>query len=150
MHKGGDGVAPGTQELKISPLMGSHDSKLNVPVYPGDVVKVSAADVVYVVGAVNKPGAYPMPGNARVTAVRALALGQGFAPGAQGSAIVVRIGPRGERLEIPVDLNAALKGKAGDVALQAHDVLFVPTSAGKVAGRQALDAFTHIFALRPW
>jgi protein involved in polysaccharide export with SLBB domain len=142
-------------ELEISPATFKRDleylrSRLNIPIYPGDVVQVRPADVVYVVGAVNKPGAYPMPGNERLTAMRALALGQGFGPAAsQSKALVVRTGPNGQRIEIPVNLKAVLKGKTLDVPLQAHDVLFVPTSGGKVAGREALDAFLRVFAWRP-
>lgn len=149
-RKGATGAAPATQELKINPLIGSRDSSLNVPIYPGDVVKVRAADVVYVIGAVKKPGAYPMQGNERLTAMRALALGEGFAPAAaQTRAVVVRMGPKGERNEIPVDLKAVMKGKAGDVPLEAHDVLFVPTDGAAVAGRTALDVFLRTFAWRP-
>lgn len=138
-------------DVPLKPLMDARDPALNIPVLPGDVVAVRAADVVYVVGAVNKPGAFSMRGNDRLTVLRALALGEGLSPtAAKKDALVVRTGPAGERTEIPVDLAGVLKGRTPDVTLQAHDVLFVPTSGSKVAGRAALDAVVRILTWRPY
>ncbi|RPJ64495.1 MAG: hypothetical protein EHM24_22790, partial [Acidobacteria bacterium] len=137
--------------VKLRPLMELRDPSLNIAILPGDVVNVRGADVVYVVGAVKKPGAFPMPGNDRVTVLRAVALGEGLIPVAsQKQALIVRNGEGGQRIEIPVDLEAVLKGKAPDVALQAHDVLFVPISGGKVAARVALESFVRIISWRPF
>jgi polysaccharide export outer membrane protein len=145
------GVPSPAIEVKLKPLMESRDPSLNVTIYPGDVVNVRDADIVYVVGAVNKPGAYAMRGNDRLTVLRALALGEGLTPtAAKGDALVVRTGPRGDRIEIPVDLAALLKGKNRDVVLEAHDVLFVPTSGSKVAARATLDALVRVLTWRPY
>jgi polysaccharide biosynthesis/export protein len=150
LRKGENGAAGGTQELKIKALMDSGDSGLNVPIYPGDVVKVRTADVVYVVGAVNKPGAYAMQGYDRLTVLRALALGEGLTPVAkQGSAVVVRTSARGERVEIPINLKALMNGKTHDVTLEAHDVLFVPVSGSKSAARATLGALVQMITYRP-
>lgn len=150
VRKGGNETAAPI-EIKLKALLEARDPATNLAVQAGDVVNVRAADVVYVVGAVNKPGAYAMRGNDRLTVLRALALGAGLAPAAaQGDALVVRLGPQGERVEIPVDLGAVLKGKQRDVALEAHDVLFVPTSGSKVAARTTLDAFVRILTWRPY
>lgn len=138
-------------EVKLKALMESRDPSLNVPIYPGDVVNVRDAEIVYVVGAVNKPGAFAMRGNDRLTVLRALALGEGLAStAAKGHAVVVRTGPGGDRVEIPVDLAALLKGKTRDVTLEAHDVLFVPTSGSKVAARATVDALVRVLTLRPY
>jgi polysaccharide export outer membrane protein len=143
--------APAPIDVPLKPLMDARDAALNIPVLPGDVVAVRAADVVYVVGAVNKPGAYAMRGNDRLTVLRALALGEGLAAtAAKKDAVVVRTGKDGERTEIAVDLAGVLKGRNPDVTLQAHDVLFVPTSGSKVAGRTALDAVVRILTWRPY
>ena len=149
MHKGNE--APARREVALKPLMESRDAQLNIPVYPGDVVSVQTADVVYVVGAVRKAGAFAMRGNQRLTVLRALALGEGLEPtAAKGDALVVRVRPGGERQEIPVDLGKLLKGKTPDVPLEAHDVLFVPTSGGKVAARATLDALVRVLTWRPY
>ena len=145
----GDELVP--FEIPLKPLMESRDPALNVAIHPGDTVTVRGADTVYVVGAVKKPGAFAMRGNERLTVLQALALGEGLVPtAAQKDALVVRTGPDGRREEIAVDLSAVLKGKHPDVPLAAHDVLFVPTSGGKVAARTALDAFIRVISWRPF
>ena len=150
VHKGeGDTAIP--IEVKLKPLLESRDPSLNVAIYPGDLVNVRSAEVVYVVGAVKKPGAFAMRGNDRLTVLRALALGEGLeSTAAQGDAIVVRTGQDGQRVEIPVDLAALLKGRNPDVPLEAQDVLFVPTSGGRVAARATLDAMLRILSWRPF
>ncbi|MBP1635130.1 MAG: polysaccharide biosynthesis/export protein [Acidobacteria bacterium] len=138
-------------EVKLKPLIESRDPASNAAVHPGDIVTVRAADVVYVVGAVNKPGAFPMPGNDRVTVLQAVALGQGLvATAAQKDAILVRTTQDGKRHEIPVDLAAMLRGRHPDIPLEARDLLFVPTSGSKVAARVALESLTRILTWRPF
>lgn len=145
----GESAAP--IEVRLKPLLESRDPGLNVAIRPGDVVTVRVAEVVYVVGAVKKPGAFAMQGNDRLTVLQALALGEGLEPtAAQKDAIVVRTSEGGAREEIAVDLNALLKGRRPDVPLRAHDVLFVPTSGGKVAARTALDAIVRVLSWRPF
>ncbi len=137
-------------EVKLKALMELRDPRLNVAIHPGDVVNVRGADVIYVVGAVKKPGAYAMPGNDRVTVLRALALGEGLTPlASHNDALVVRT-VEGRRVEIPVDLGAVLRGKAQDVPLEAHDVLFVPISGSKAVARVALEAFVRVISWRPF
>lgn len=150
-RRSAEGEAAAPIEVKLKPLFESRDPALNVAIEPGDVVTVSVAEVVYVVGAVKKPGAFAMQGNERLTVLQALALGEGLESTAAGrNAIVVRTGEGGDRQEIPVDLAALLKGKQRDVALQAHDVLFVPTSGGKVAVGAALNAIVRVLTWRPF
>ena len=60
---------------------------------------------------------------------------------------MVRTAASGERTQIPVDLGDVLKGKHDDVVLQAQDVLFVPTSGGKVAAKGTLEALTRMITL---
>jgi polysaccharide biosynthesis/export protein len=140
----GDIQTPGFLEIKLKPLMASRTPESNVPVYPGDVVNVQSAAVVYVIGAVNKPGAFAMRGNDRLTVLRALALGEGLAPiAASGDATVLRTNASGDRVELDVNLSGILKGKVPDMPLEPQDVLFVPVSGGKVAARTALDMFAR-------
>jgi polysaccharide export outer membrane protein len=142
-------AAPRGVDLKA--LMEARDPGVNIAIHPGDVVNVRGAHIVYVVGAVKKPGAFAMRGNDRLTVLRALALGEGLAQNAaEQDALVVRTGKDGSRIEIPVNIAALLKGKNPDVALEAHDVLFVPTSAGEAAARATLDAFLRVLTWRPF
>ncbi len=140
---------PGMLEVNLKALMDSRDAALDVPIYPGDVVNVRSADIVYVIGAIKKPGSFAMRGNDRLTVLRALALGEGAVPtAATGDAVVLRTTARGERVEIPVNLDAILKGRTPDVMLEAQDVLFVPQSGGKIAARATLDTLTRLLTFK--
>jgi polysaccharide export outer membrane protein len=134
--------SPVTVDLKR--LLESSDSRDNVMIYPGDRLTVPRAGVVYVVGAVNKPGGFVLksPGEG-VTVLQALALAEYLTSTAVGSkAEVIRVdqsGPGG-RKQLPVDLKKILTGKAEDPVLQANDILFVPQSTGAKAFRRGLEA----------
>jgi polysaccharide export outer membrane protein len=138
-----------TQRIALKALIDAHDPAANVAVYPGDIVNVQDAAVVYVVGAVKKPGAFAMRGNDRLTVLRALALGEGLEPtAAKGDAVVLRTDEHGGRVEIPVDLGRVLDGRTADVQLEGQDVLFVPTSGAKVASKATLDFIARMVTLR--
>jgi len=143
-----DELASGSFEVSLKELLDSQDGSGNVPIHPGDVVNVRSAAIVYVVGALKKPGAFAMRGNDRLTVLRALALGEGLLPWASKDAMVLRTNDAGARVEIPVHLGDVMKGKQQDFALQAQDVLFVPTSGTKAVTRVALEMLTRIVTLR--
>ena len=142
-------AGPATFEVKIKTLMDSDDSSLDVAIHPGDVVKVQRAAVVYVVGEVKKPGAFAIRGNAKLTVLSALAMGEGLTPtAAKGDAVILRTNERGERTEIALSLDRILKSKESDVSMEPQDVLFVPGSVGKAAARLTIDALARIVTLR--
>jgi len=132
--------ATGTPEgsVQIIPagrLLKGEDLTANVEVRNGDVLNVSAAQVVYVVGAVVKPGGYVMADpSTGVSVVQAIALAQGFTPIASTKhAIIVRQSTSDNaRKQIPVDLGQMQRGKLTDVVLAPNDILFVPQSGTKI------------------
>jgi polysaccharide export outer membrane protein len=101
----------------------------SVMVYPGDIVVVPKAGIVYVLGDVARPGGYTMSdNNSQMTVLEAIAQ----AGGTNTSAVVsktklVRRTATGIT-ETPVPLSAMQKGKCSDFTLQANDVLFIPFS----------------------
>jgi|SRR5271166_3763787 len=128
----GADVAPRTFDL--AKLMRGDDPKSNVEVRDGDVVRVSTADVVYVVGAVIKPGGFAMQDqSAGVTALQAIALAEGVTKvAATHRGVIVRRNADGTARErVPVDLSKIMSGKTEDVQLTANDILFVPVSGSK-------------------
>jgi polysaccharide biosynthesis/export protein len=137
-----------TVEVDLKTLMNAADERTNVAIFPGDVVTVRTAAIVYITGAVKKPGAFATRGNDRITVLRALALGEGALPTASSDAVVLRTTEQGDRVEIPVNLGALMKGKVPDVPMIAQDVLFVPVSGGKVATRVAIETMTRVLTLR--
>lgn len=99
-------------------------AELNVPVRPGDVIMVPARGSVLVQGWVPNPGAYPItPGMTALGAVTA-AGGQLYS----SSVLVLRAGPGGRKVQIPVDLSAVEKGKTADVPVVSGDVVIVQRS----------------------
>jgi len=122
-----------TVEVNLKNLLESGDSRFNVPVYPGDIVKVARAGIVYVVGEVKKPGGFLLKTNENISVLQAIALGEGLThTAAQGHARIIRTDDQtGQRTEIPIDLGKILAGKAPDRLLQPRDIVFVPNSAAR-------------------
>jgi polysaccharide biosynthesis/export protein len=119
--------------VNLKDLLESADSRNNPMVHPGDIVKVTRAGVVYVIGEVRKPGGFALKSNESISVVQALALSEGLTrTAAKGNARIIRTDPQnGERKETPVDLGKILAGKAPDPMLEAKDIVFVPNSAAK-------------------
>ena len=130
--------------VDLSRLTQTGDPLLNADLYPGDRVTVQRAGVVYVVGAVNKPGGFPLrTGQVNMTVIQALALAEDLKPtAAQKRAMIIRKNPAAAdgREEIEVDLTKVLAGHGHDTQLMANDILFVPDSTGKKALRRGAEA----------
>lgn len=131
------------QIIDMSRLGKGEDASVNVEVQNGDVISVSAAQVVYVVGAVIKPGGFVMSNpSAGISVVQALALAEGFTNVAATSrGLIIRQSTSAAgRQEIPVDLAHMLSGKATDMLLAPNDILYIPESGAK----KTLKALTEI------
>jgi polysaccharide biosynthesis/export protein len=103
----------------------------STPVYPGDVIFVSTADLIYVVGDVNSPGPIAIAQGRDLTLLNVLALCHGWTPTASvNKATIIRKTGTGTEV-IPVDLNGVMKHNAPNLSLQASDVLVMPHSAFK-------------------
>ena len=130
--------------VDLEKLLHTGDPHLNIDIYPGDRVMVAPAGIVYVVGAVNKPGGFALTASRkRLTVLQAVALAEDVKSTALGNkAMIVRRDTQypGGRKEIPVKLKEVLAGKAADVPLQVEDILFVPDSSGKKAAIRGVEA----------
>lgn len=128
-------------EIAVEPLVSSEAPESNIELLPDDVISVTTADLVYVVGQVERAGGFVLKEKEGVTALKALALAGGLKPQASArKARILRRGAQGAEAEgTPVNLRAILDGKADDVALAADDVLFVPKSGAKTASSIAAD-----------
>ncbi len=139
---------PIAREINLKQLLESQDPRLNVTVHPGDVVKVPRSGMVYVVGEVNRAGAFPVGRGSALTVLQAVALGQGLGPlAAKGRTLIIRTTAAGERTEIPVDLGQVLAGKAADPRLQANDIVFVPSSALRSFAHGTVNALVRVVTL---
>lgn len=105
--------------------------KANPFVRPGDVITLIEAEQVFVVGNVYRPSAIAL--KEPVTVSGAIAMSGGVLPATKSEKIrIIRQVPGSmNKTEIAVDLNAIKKHQAQDIALQAGDIVEVPTSTGK-------------------
>jgi polysaccharide export outer membrane protein len=111
----------------------------NTSIYPGDTIMVSKAGIIYVVGEVKKPGGFVID-HGDMTVLQSLAMAEGANPNASlNSAKLIRT-VDGRKQEYPVPLKQILTQKAPDMKLQADDIVFIPTSAGKSAARRSIEA----------
>ncbi len=135
-----------TLSINLKELLETADPQNNVAVYPGDIVKVASAGIIYVVGEVKKPGGFLLKTNENVSVLQAVALGEGLTRTAAASrARIIRTDQQsGQRTEIAVDLSQVLAGKAPDPLLHPKDILFVPNSHAKSALFRAGDAAISI------
>lgn len=111
----------------------SNDSKQAltdlVMVYPGDIVLVARAPMVYVMGDVNRPGGYAITTNdERLGVLQVVAMaGSASKTSIQSHVRIIRATDHGQ-VEMPIRLDQIEKGKQPDVLLQANDIVYVPFS----------------------
>jgi len=137
----------GTFEIDLVQLLEKGDVSLNIPVYAGDVVSVPerVERYFYVLGDVNKGGAFEIKQGERVTLTRALAFAGGLMRTAKSSkAAVMRANPDGTTKQIPADIKKLLQGKSPDMEITQNDVVFVPGSTSKTIGQGFLNSLGGI------
>jgi polysaccharide biosynthesis/export protein len=121
-----------SKERVVFVVSNSADTALDasVAVLPGDTVIVPKAEVVYILGDVNRPGGIAMVTNdSKLSVVQAISLAGGTPPTAVPSHTrLLRKQVDGSRVEIPLQLSAMQKGKTPDMQLQADDIVYVPFS----------------------
>jgi polysaccharide export outer membrane protein len=136
-----------TVTIDLKRLLESGNPSLNLRIYPGDRIMVPRAGVVYVVGAVNKPGGFTMRASSHgMTVLQALALAEDAKTTAlQSQTVIIRNDPEAPegRKQIPVDLKGILRGKSPDPVLQAEDILFIPDSAAKRALHRGIESIVQ-------
>ena len=112
----------------------------NVDIQPGDTVVVSRAGVAYVVGDVGHPGGFMIDGNDRLTVLQLVALAAGTTKtSAQDKARLIRRTSNG-REELPIQLKSMMTGKVIDIPMEDGDILFVPSSKGKIMAYRGMDS----------
>jgi polysaccharide export outer membrane protein len=133
MHAG----KPNSEEVISLPADGT-PGKADVMLSPGDTVVVSKTGVVYVMGEVNKPGAFLMENNTTMSLLKALALaGSATKVASLKHVYIIRKGDDGmTEMEVRLD---KLNRSVPDVQLRAEDIVFVPLSNIKNYGAMGLQ-----------
>jgi polysaccharide export outer membrane protein len=123
-----------TFSIRMKDLLESGESQFNIRILGGDIVSVPRAGIIYIAGAVERPGGFVMQSDAEeMTALKLVALAQGLKGSAKpGQAVILRKNREtGQNQEIEIHLGKIMSRKAGDVPLLPNDILFVPDSTGK-------------------
>jgi polysaccharide biosynthesis/export protein len=130
-----------TANVSAKSLMDASEPRDNIIIEPTDVISVPRADLVYVVGAVNKSGGFVLNERASMSVLQAVSLAEGLQKtAAPKNAKIVRNGLTDKKQEIPVNLSKILSGSSPDLPLLANDILFVPNSNAKSATYRVLEA----------
>jgi len=130
-----------TMTINLNELMESGDATNNIILQAGDIVTVPHSGIVYVLGAVSRPGGFVLANDrGQMTTLKVLALAGGLGTTAKSDhAVIVRKDSQGQQHEVAVDLKKVMKRQSEDVQLQPSDILYVPSSAGKQAMLRALE-----------
>jgi polysaccharide export outer membrane protein len=130
-----------TITIDLNELMESGDATNNIILQAGDIVTVPHSGIVYVLGAVSKPGGFVLANDrGQMTTLKILALAGGFSSTAKRDhAVIVRKDAQGQQHEVAVDLKKVMERTAEDVQPQPSDILYVPNSAGRQAMLRALE-----------
>jgi polysaccharide biosynthesis/export protein len=104
----------------------------DVRILPGDTVVVRRADIVYVVGDVQRPTGILMD-QGHLTVLQAIAMAGGATKTSKlNGTRIIHQGASG-LTDTKVELKKILQAKLADIPLSANDILFVPSSAFKDA-----------------
>jgi polysaccharide export outer membrane protein len=130
-----------TITVNLFELMEAGNTKNNITLQAGDVVTVPHAGIVYVLGAVGKPGGFVLTNDReQLSTLKILALAGGFTSTAKTDrAVILRKDAQGQQHEVTLDLKKIQKREAEDVELQPSDILYVPQSGAKQALLRSLE-----------
>jgi polysaccharide biosynthesis/export protein len=148
--------APQVITIHLQDLLDSADSKFDVAVHGGDVIRVPKAGIIYVLGSgIAAPGGYVLQGHGQdVTVLRVVALAHGLTGFAKADdAVILRNNPdTGKRDEIHVQIKKIEKNQIPDVLVKSNDILYIPDSAGKKTlarvGQSAIGIGTSVAIYR--
>jgi polysaccharide biosynthesis/export protein len=116
--------------IRTDDLLVRADPRVNIPIYPGDLINVpGAVDVtVYCMGEIESPGAVTFKSSERISLLTVIARAGGLTDRASSKILIKRNDAAGKTAEIVADYKRILAGKASDVELQPGDVIVVKES----------------------
>ena len=139
--------------VNLHDVMEARNPQDNVLIETNDVVMIPKAQLLYVVGEVQKPGGYVLNERDSVSVLQAVALAGGLTQtAAPKKAKILHQDPNNHsaRTEAPTNVKKILDGDAPDVQLYADDILFVPSNLPKKAGGKALETALNMAGIAVW
>lgn len=153
-------IRPATREeeekvitVNVSELIEYHNPLANKEILPGDTVSIPPASFYFIVGEVDKPGAYMItPG---MTVLQAISQGGKFSKIATNKVKVIREDPvQGRQIISTINLKRIAKSKDDRVLVKSGDILLVGESTAKHTFHDFIDftkvvvnAFAYGFAI---
>ena len=132
---------PGTPHaVRLDPNGAEAGADGNPEIAPGDVVQVTRAGLVYVVGDVIRPGGFVVDPTQEFTVLKALSLAWGPSQNAAVSKALLIREQAGGRTVTSLNLKRMLRGRDPDQPVRAHDILFVPDSAVKNIFNRSIES----------
>jgi len=125
--------------INLNDLLETGDVKNNITLQAGDVVTVPHAGIVYVLGAVNRPGGFVVANDrSQLTTMKVLSLAGGNTRTAKlDHAVIIRKDDQGKQSQTAVDLKKVLKLESEDLQMRPSDVLYIPDDKVKAVLIQA-------------
>jgi polysaccharide biosynthesis/export protein len=143
-----------TITVNLNQILETGEVNNNIILQPGDVVTVPHAGIVYVLGAVLRPGGFVVSNDRKqLTTLKVLSLAGGLNRTAKSDrAVIVRKDATGQQREVEVDLKKVMKFESEDLQLRPSDILYVPNNGTKAAfiktGEVALGIGTGVLIYR--
>jgi polysaccharide biosynthesis/export protein len=138
--------------VNLRKVMDAQAPEDNLVIETNDVVTVPRAQMVYVVGEVQKPGGYVLNERDTVSVLQVVSLAGGLTPNAASTKSMILRSDSGKsaRVEAPINLRNILGGKAPDVPLHEDEILFVPNSISKSARAKAAQLAMSMAGAAIW
>ena len=132
--------------INLNQLLESGDMQNNIPLQAGDVVTVPHAGIVYVLGAVARPGGFVLSNDrTELTTLKIVSLAGGLNKTAKlERAVIIRKDSQGKQTQTEVDLKKIIARQSEDLQMRASDILYVPDSKGKEVLYSALQISTAV------
>jgi polysaccharide export outer membrane protein len=127
--------------INLNDLLETGDTRNNILLHAGDVVTVPHAGIVYVLGAVTRPGGFVVSNDrTQLTTLKVLALAGGFTSIAKTQhAVIIRKDDTGKQTETTLDLKKVVNRQAEDITMRPSDILFIPDDKTKAALFKAVE-----------
>jgi polysaccharide biosynthesis/export protein len=139
-------VPANVMTINLNQLLESGDMQNNIPLQAGDVVTVPHAGIVYVLGAVVRPGGFVLSNDrTELTTLKIVSLAGGLNKTAKlDRAVIIRKDSQGKQTQTEVDLKKIISRQSEDLHMSASDILYVPDSKGKEVLYGALQIATGV------
>lgn len=116
----------------------------NAVVYPGDLVVVPRAGIVYVLGDVGRPGGLTMQDNGKISVLQALAQagGANYAS-SMNSAYLLHKSTNAGYVTTRIKVGDMIRGRIPDLPLARNDILYIPPSRLKHVAQNTSDMLAN-------